>query len=344
MRSLIKNINSSPINKNRVYFLLKVSVCLILYLFLIIQARGGPLLQHGHSPVNPHLNKNINMEVPESYYALRDLLMKYRGTGCRLFVLPWTCWYVRYYWWAPFSEIANAIDIVFQFSPIPVISGGGYAAPRHIQIIIETLYEKNDLQEAIKLMGRFNTRYVLLHKDLLDWLPGQPNYSYKEKEKLLRKMFKSRPDLLSLVYEFPEFELYRLDESFVIPLVVIIPDIKHIQPDEKYEIAYQTVKHIKPKQKVINPTFYEVEFNSSSPFTLILVQNFSKGWRAYVNRKSVPAENHFLVNGHLNGWIIDEVGDLKIILQFQPQKFVLPSIFVSVFILICLIFSIKSNI
>lgn len=65
-------------------------------------------------------------------------------------------------------------------------------------------------------------------------------------------------------------------------------------------------------------TRYVVEVNSTNPFVLILSQTYDDGWTAKIGSETI--KNHFAINGFANGWIIGDSGQLRIILEYSPQR------------------------
>jgi hypothetical protein len=85
-----------------------------------------------------------------------------------------------------------------------------------------------------------------------------------------------------------------------------------------------------------DPTTYDVEANSTEPFTLILNQAYSDGWVASVNGVSLPITSHVNATG-FNSWTINETGSLTIKLYYEPQTVYLISISISVAVIIAIV-------
>lgn len=71
----------------------------------------------------------------------------------------------------------------------------------------------------------------------------------------------------------------------------------------------------------INPAHYliKVKKNSTKEELLVFSELFDSKWKIYGKDKEFE-NNHFLVNGYANGWVIDKSGDYYLELKFSPQK------------------------
>jgi hypothetical protein len=120
--------------------------------------------------------------------------------------------------------------------------------------------------------------------------------------------------------------------------------------------------------KKINPTKYTIEVNATSPFFLILSENYNKQWKAYISDRAVfekydqlniteakpefrfdmrdisyllypPSfdNSHFLANGYANGWHINKTGNYSITLYFLPQSYFYLGLLISLISLIAFV-------
>jgi hypothetical protein len=67
-----------------------------------------------------------------------------------------------------------------------------------------------------------------------------------------------------------------------------------------------------------NPTYYRVDVESTGPFILVFGEKFDPKWTVYIDGE--PVKQHFIVNYHANGWLIDRTGKFTIIIEYWPQK------------------------
>jgi hypothetical protein len=68
----------------------------------------------------------------------------------------------------------------------------------------------------------------------------------------------------------------------------------------------------------INPTKYVINVNASKPFFIIFSDVYDPNWLAYANGERV--EEHFMYNGYMNVWHINQTGHIIITLNFWPQS------------------------
>ena len=74
--------------------------------------------------------------------------------------------------------------------------------------------------------------------------------------------------------------------------------------------------------KEINSTKYEIEIKDAKyPYFLVLCENFNKNWKIYLNKKSLSENEHYIINGFANSWLINEKGNYNIIIKYLPQKY-----------------------
>lgn len=67
----------------------------------------------------------------------------------------------------------------------------------------------------------------------------------------------------------------------------------------------------------VNPTFYTMNIQSTQPFILVFNEGYDQGWIADVNGEEYKPFNAF---GFANGYLINETGDLRIGIEYEPQK------------------------
>jgi hypothetical protein len=80
----------------------------------------------------------------------------------------------------------------------------------------------------------------------------------------------------------------------------------------------------------VDPTMYKVEvLDASGPFLLIFSETYSPLWKAYVDNNPIPEESHFIANGYANGWYVSKPGTYKITVEFEPQRYVVYGVAVS---------------
>ena len=78
-----------------------------------------------------------------------------------------------------------------------------------------------------------------------------------------------------------------------------------------------------------SPASYKVDVNSSSPFNLILNQNYDKEWIASINGKPILNSEHFKSDDSFNVWQINSTGHFTIELYYRPQTNYLIGVIIS---------------
>lgn len=108
-------------------------------------------------------------------------------------------------------------------------------------------------------------------------------------------------------------------------------------------IANQTPEIIFHKQ---NQTRWIVGVkNSSKPYLLNFLENYSWGWKVYPTDdpdsimsnlafKQIPENKHLIVQGYANGWVIDKIGNYYLVIEYLPQRVFYVAFVVSLIVLI----------
>ena len=110
-------------------------------------------------------------------------------------------------------------------------------------------------------------------------------------------------------------------EPVVMPLVALILDNTSNKKLPDYSIARG------------NQTKYKVTVRGAkSPYFLVLNSTFNPNWKvsfddtkktlfSNITKNSIPEEDHLMVNGIFNGWVINRQGDYSLTIEYAPQKY-----------------------
>ena len=87
----------------------------------------------------------------------------------------------------------------------------------------------------------------------------------------------------------------------------------------------------------INPASYLVTVKAAEePFILFFNERYHPMWRLLEKGSSgellnyqFANENHFIIDGYANGWVINKKGDFDLVLEFLPQKLFKKGVFIS---------------
>jgi len=71
----------------------------------------------------------------------------------------------------------------------------------------------------------------------------------------------------------------------------------------------------------VNPTFWKVKVNATKPFMLSFAEAYDPLWeaRVYKNGKLIERVRSIPLYSVINGFWIDETGELEIVIRYTPQ-------------------------
>jgi len=133
----------------------------------------------------------------------------------------------------------------------------------------------------------------------------------------------------------PQFDdaLAEVDRLLESKNTIALPNLLSETSGESYATSVPELEFTE-----LDPTKYQVRIKAEKPFVLVFSESYDDGWKAYVNsqggetnwveaflHKSIPSENHFIVNGYANAWYVDPAelgvgGEFSITLYYKPQS------------------------
>jgi hypothetical protein len=277
---------------------------------------------------------------PNSYAELDNALSNKYWT----LLLPQRYTYVVYdFTKGPFT-CGNPYPLIFSK---PIISGIGtdYVSPANLDLI-DKIYElirtKVDGSEGIpKFLGIMGVEHLVVEKDLISGNASSVNELELEQNKGL-----------TLAKEWDEIAL--LNNTHALERLCVADNILNYSTlDEIYQVTENTEWKILqhsvfsnstsvdyPANKVLklpedfvweesSPTSYEVHARSNGAFVLVFLESYDEHWKVSVNGNPVSETNHEEVNAFANGWLIDQMGDLTISIQYETQNLFVVSIVAS---------------
>jgi len=196
-----------------------------------------------------------------------------------------------------------------------------------------------------------NVKYIIYHKDVPNNFINSTRLNYLENKQYIHKLETN-----------DYFDLYEIDSQYLkTPIFsninLLIKDNFSINKmpssfceDKKFNYIYTNNnlnninlqnKDIDINYKKINPTKYKIEIkNISGKFPIILSQKYSNLWR--IKSNSNIKTTQFIVNGYLNGWIIEpseNQKELSLEIYFKPQSYFYLGLIISITTLIlCIIY------
>ena len=91
---------------------------------------------------------------------------------------------------------------------------------------------------------------------------------------------------------------------------------KNSSEAQRSEIAFRKV----------NPTKYLADIESGENIiALVFSETFDHGWKAKIGGKTIPEEQHLIVNGYANSWVLlpqdtQGVKSYQVAIEYQPQR------------------------
>jgi len=120
----------------------------------------------------------------------------------------------------------------------------------------------------------------------------------------------------SAVTWFGNVSIYLIDDAHLLDMWICSSN----QTIEQLFKTKEIPANIKSSQK-INPTLWKVEVNAVKPFMLSFAETYDSLWeaRVYKNGTLVEVVKPIPVYGIINGFWINETGNLTIIVEYKPQ-------------------------
>jgi hypothetical protein len=80
----------------------------------------------------------------------------------------------------------------------------------------------------------------------------------------------------------------------------------------------------------LSPISYEAHVESKGSFVLVLLESYDEHWKVSVNGNLIQEKNHQKANAFANCWLIDQIGDLAISIQYETQNYLTLGVILSV--------------
>lgn len=310
------------------YFL--VLVCLCGYLGFPLYS--GLALTNTFPPTNNYAI-GYRVRVPDYYEELYEWLAS-KGDNFRYIGFPLSPEGITYKWEKGYTGLELPVAL-FDSKAILLNT----TTPFFNQIIPQmekTLLSDEDFSLLSNLV---NTKYYLLRYDI-DYKPRGMTDPLSLEKALLEKEKKGEAKKLvtfgkvsiweNLRWEDSEFypankfiKVNNLDKDTTFTLIDVLKKEVLIDQDDLSKLGklVQTKEGILPDvtYKKINTTKYILHLkNVKAPFLLVFSELYNDGWKASINAQEL--NNHMRVNLYANSWIVDKKGDLDILVEFAPQK------------------------
>lgn len=262
-----------------------------------------------------------SMVVPSDYYSLQDRLAENSEPGDRLLILPQQTWYTKYTWY----RSCNLPDVATSFSPIPTLGADIYypgGEPRGIvKLLADAINSQNrdHMPDIVDILGMLNIRYILIHNDILGSDTSQLQAFLNDPEYFIEAGSDTNFMLLELQPEYRIPSTYALAAGSTKPVPTEIK--QNMQESGPWYLPSNSDDALSYSFTMVNPTRYVGEVNSTSPFILILNQEFNTNWVAHIDGEAVDSTSHFQANGYANAWYIDKPGSFDVVLEYRGQNY-----------------------
>ncbi|WP_216698819.1 carbohydrate binding domain-containing protein [Methanotorris formicicus] len=118
---------------------------------------------------------------------------------------------------------------------------------------------------------------------------------------------------------FDDIEIIPLDKAPKLDVIWLYSTKNNETIDQLFQVKEKPAEIINYTK--INPTLWEVQVNATKPFMLSFAESYNPLWEAriYKDGKLIQKVSPVPLYGVINGFYINETGDLKIIIRYKPQ-------------------------
>lgn len=261
---------------------------------------------------NPYLKA-----VPKEIKTASLFINKHNITNAAVLILPGP-WLSTYKWLHPY--ISYPIFLATIDSPIIFRYGG--SRPLNI-------YAKNFLEELYK-------KFFIIHNNLLSFIRAQyvlidgttDGFFYKNNTLPIDSVnfiihYLNRQNKLSKCFKDGNIIIYKNTQK-IYPVFFVSDNIS-FNRDFLFLFPWNAQQKIEKvsllNYKKINPTLWKVKVNAKRPFMLSFAEAYDPLWEAriYKNGKKIETVKSIPLYSVINGFWIDQTGDLEIVIRYKPQ-------------------------
>ena len=168
----------------------------------------------------------------------------------------------------------------------------------------EYWFETKEFQQAFTPSKAADSLELVLFAD--PWNDCERSLGYKPslcKNKELKKTFDRETEV-----EISDLRVHKL------PGNVFLRKFQNVAIKEVPEVEFSRENQTKYLIKVED---------SKEQFLLVFSELFDRGWKARMvgDNKDIDETKHIVANGYANAWIIEKTGNLDIVLEYAPQRF-----------------------
>ncbi len=271
---------------------------LVLAILLLIVLSGAPwwLGQTSGAVASPQATKLNLVELPHGFVDWNKFVP---SNDSGMFVLYWPISsYIQFENTLYYSETFQGVNNPF-FQPAtnfsPVLGSAAFFSSM-------SRFFNGNYSQLGEVWGNMSIKYIVVFTNT-----SSSNFNYATADDLLNGLYKVNGVV----------EIYQSQG-------VIVFEDQYAKP-----VVYSNNTNASIDIISRNPTYYKVAVNASSPFTLILNQQYDQGWTASIDGKAIPVSDHFAFDDSYNAWQVNSSGQLTIELYYQPQTNYLAGVLIS---------------
>lgn len=278
------------------------------------------------SPEPPTDNYKIGYKVKvPSYYQEADRWLISQGNNFRFIGFPLGDEGITYSWEKGYTgvELSTAL-----FSTPGILHNT--AIPYYhdlIPHIQETLLSQNNFLEIANIL---NVRFIFIRHDI-DYERRKMENPSSIDESLTNNEKKNELKKVATFGKLTFWEnLKWQDRTFYVAKTAVISsnnqqfsDLLPIDVNrgevliDNKDVSLELENSAELSYERINPTKYVVHIKNEAPFILVFSELFNDAWQASHQNE---VYKHFRANFYANGWLIDEIGNFDIVIEYLPQK------------------------
>jgi len=180
----------------------------------------------------------------------------------------------------------------------------------------------NNHNKFVKILHLMNIKYIVLHKDFS--LKYELSFKFKKIAPLMVDFIKTltKKKLIKKIYENSNIIVYTVCGNCINTLSISSLFANSLSTLTILIDLIDASMLCKIKEyKKINPTLWKVKVKAEKPFMLSFAEAYDPLWeaRVYKNGKKIKTVKSLPLYAVINGFWIDETGDLEIVIRYKPQ-------------------------
>jgi len=310
----------------KLYAIIFFLCCFLIYNIISIPLFIGTPIRE--SIVRGSNNTRTFFSIDPHYEKTLEFIRKLPNNG-KILILPLTDFYLQVVFGSNGGAYEGPSTVSFLTSHYSFAGERdfGYQGSIAYSPIIKQYAKEKDYYGLLRVFTLMNIRYILYNTDSrMDNLANGPYYyigqSFPNTQQRYKEFLTHFP--LHLIYKNGTYYIYEIDESVSNPTIFApqgsyVSSLLSLDPKTAHEIFIDkklcSEKVIQPfcdtayssfdiSFHMVNPSHYRGSFDASGHNVLVIQNTFNKNWKLLINGKKVPENEHIVVNGYANGWIL----------------------------------------